>query len=191
MKQALQKIHLTYKILGKPAYLDEYQRAISAALTGDDPTLLMCPAAAKVYSQIRKELTARTLDPDGRNLHGEMCDLSAALKSTKNEVSNVDLISVCDLVVASALYYKKPRTTVEDRMILARTAVEMLLLLVRAVDKYDAELSTVNAQAYVDSIRANTQAINVRDTDSEEFEGAVDNVIYLRDYIESKSGEVL
>lgn len=190
MKQTIQKIHQTYKILGDPVYLQEYQHAVAAAISGDDPTYLMSPVAVKIYAQVPSRLNPQTLDPAGRDLRLGLKELTTTLKSSTGKVRAEELIKACDLVVSAALYYKNVRTTETDRMILARSTVDMLVMLVKAIEKREAEIGDANALLYVDSLRTNTQITHVVDETTVEFEDAVDNVIYLRDYIEAKAGEV-
>lgn len=178
MKRLLQKIHLTYEQMGDSYPAEEYKRAISALLVGADPTVQMSPSAQEIYNTIPLRTSIAMLQDEGRNIVDSAAHLSATLRKLQGPISAQHVASVCNLVISAALYYEKPHTSRTERMLLGRSVTTTLLVLLRLAQERESFVSSVI------SLQKHTQSIHVAAPESPEYEEAVSNVIYLKDYVE-------
>lgn len=185
LRERITRIQMTYEALGFDEHVVEYKRAISAALCGDDPTLQMSPAAQKIFESLPVSRPSRCLTKDGHALHQEITKLHAAIEDGGDLIENA--VNTCNLVLTAAVFYTQKASGPAERMVLARSLTSTVLTLIAKAE--GAETSSGDppkktTKAF-EKLRKHLQDIHVSDPQSREFSTAVDNVVHLRDYLDS------
>lgn len=186
MLRNVERVHLTYEILKHPDPL-EYRKAITAAMFGDDPTLAMSSQAQEVFHTLPTQSTETNLTSAGKNLRRRMKKLDKVANTSEGEVKPALVRALCILVISTALYYKKPETSVLARAELTKDVVT-LLHTIRSVAKQRGVSDAFVIDALL-SASKHAHTLYTEDTDSSAFDEALGNVVRLRDYLEEKQQE--
>ena len=172
-KKMVEDVHLTYEQV-KP-HDEEYARALKIAVYGGDPAYQMSPAARDTFRALRAQRRP-ALDGDVRSIKENITHLIESLGST---LSLREIHDACGITVSAAFFLKRETITPLERMRLA----QQLLSLLSAMRKSVADAATEES---LEALHRNTQTLVVEDPESDGFKTGLDNIIHLKDYLDTR-----